>query len=632
MAEYIKESKITQTVEEELQDFLRVSENHTTPFYQFNSSYDGQIRSWKDYIDYSFKKFNQFVDIPEDTEDYEVHLSLPNVRNKMMAILARLSAQRMKSEIHAQNVDQKIDKVLSKYLRYFLEWSDEVSEQDVVNFYWMLETAMKGTGILCEDYFKYSKEIKDIKLYSPQTGKSDWRKKKIEKDGCYSFVIPLEEFYVWNMRLSAYEIEKQHKVYWKSSMELAEVKRVFKKYPKINDVMPGGMLAEEEKAFYNKFFTSMEKDSVDILRIWCPEKDSFKIIANNVELTEDENPIPFKHKKAPIVAAIYEPIVADFFPGKSLPDKCGNLADAIDQLFNDLFNRNKLQLKAPLTAKKGSTFVDSVWRPDTIIEYTGERPEPLQLKYDSQDTDRLYNILDGQLNLSTISPVNQGQVGSGSTAREVILAQENSNELMSMFMRFMEWGERKRANLRISNLLQFLTQPKIGMVAGDAADKFQKQYQEFKQYGVELSNGKRGTRIMRFKHNYQITPSKILEKQYSQEDVEIVEIPIELVQNLDLFIKIVPNSSVKVSDSLKKALNLEYTSTMVNLFSDIVNKQELASELTEDYDKSPDKMLIKQDGENPDKQLDERFDQMFGGAKPAAKTIAKPLPALSMNI
>lgn len=633
MVNLVHETKISQSVEEELQDFIRVAESHTTPFYQFNSSFDGSLRSWQDYIEYSFEKFNQFVDIPADTENYEVHLSLPNVRNKLMAILARLSAQRMKSEIHAQNLEQNIDKILSRYLREFLEWSDEVSEQDVVNFFWMLETAMKGTGILCEDYYKYSKEIKDIKLYKPETGKSEWRKKKIEKDGCYSFVIPLEEFYVWNMRLSAYEIDKQYKVYWKSSMEIEEFKRTFKKYPRVNDVQPGGILAKEEKMFYNKFFDILGTDEVDVLRIWCPEKDSFKIIANNIELTEEDNPIPFKHKKTPIVAAVYEPIVADFFPGKSLPDKCGNLADAIDQLFNDLFNRNKMLLKTPLTAKKGSVFADSVWRPDTIIEYTGERPEPLRLNYDSQDTDRLYNILNNQLNLSTVSPVNQGQTGSGSTAREVIIAQENANELMSMFLRFMEWGEKKRVKLRISNLLQFLTQPKIQMVAGDKANAFQKQFREFKQYGVELSSGKRGTRIMKFKPAYQITPSAVLEKQYPEEDVEVVEIPIEILQNLDLFIKIVPNSSVKISDSLKKALNLEYASTMVKLFPDISNRQAIAAELTEDYDKSPDKMLIKQserNEENPDQQLENRFNQMFGQT-PTAETIAKPLPALAMN-
>lgn len=601
MANYLG-NKIADRLASEYEDFQKMENLHTRPFQQFNSSFDGKIRSLTDYIDYSFAKFNQFVEIPEDSEDYEVHLKMPHIRNKLMAILARLSAQRMKSEVHAQNMLQGADKELARFIGMILEWSDDTSQQDKVHFDWMLETAMKGTGILCEDYYRLEREVKEILEYDPITGKSRWKKKKIAESGCRGYVVPLEEFFVWNIREP--DIQRQSKVVWATVMPIRDFKRIYAKYPKAKEVIPGGERLHED-TFFQQYLHGLGQDMVSVRRIFNRDQDEFKIIANNVELTEEDNPIPFKHKNLPFVRAIYEPIQPDFFYGKSLADKGGNIADAIDQLFNDLFNRNQMSLKAPLVAKKGSVLQDSVWRPDSILWYTGEKPERLEVGTGSQDTDRLFNILSDQLNLSTVSPTIQGQAGSGSTAREVIMAQENANELMSMFQRMMEWAEGPRAEMRISNLLQFLEKGEIEDITEMPAGTVR----ILTQGNVELSTGKFGTREIRLMREGAMTPPNILERQFS-ETHEIIEVSMEALRRLKYYVRIVPNSSIKISQSLKKALDVEYATTMANLFPNLVNQRELATSLTEAFDKSPEKMLVK---EEEGGGIDEQISQLLGG-------------------
>ena len=598
-------STINQRVVEEYNDFQLMKTRRQRPYRQFNSAFDGRVRTLREYIDYSFAKFNQFVEYPEDSEDYEIQLALPNVRNKLMAILARLSAQRMKAEIHPQNIDQNLDKLVSRFLGQMLEWSDDLADQDKVNFYWMLETAMKGTGVLCEDYYKRTKEVKAIQEYDAKTGKSIWKKEKQTEDKCYSFVVPLEEFYVWNMREP--DLDKQHKVIWATLMDFKEFQACFKGYAKAKDVRPTGTLAIDEETFYNDYLADQPNESVMVLRSFNQDTDEFKIIAGDVELTEENNPIPFKHKKAPFAKSIYEPIQVDFFYGKSLPDKLGNLSDAIDQLFNDLFNRNQMTLKAPLVAQEGSMLQDSVWRPDSILFYTGpNKPERLEVGGSSQDTERLFGILDSQLNLSSVSPATQGQTGSGSTAREVIIAQENANELMSMFLRFMEWGEKQRAYLRVSNLLQFMTKSASEKVTGD-------NYRVILQHSVELENGKIGTREIRLKSQKDITKPEVLEQEYAP-DREIIEIPVELIKDLNFYIRIIPNSSIKISQALKKALDIEYANTMMQFFPNLVEQRALATEVTEAFEKNPDRLLIRE-GQTQEDTMMKQANQVMSGVE-----------------
>lgn len=621
MAEEIKQaSNIDADILQEYQDFAICQKWHKMPLQQFNSSYDGSIRDLVSYIDYSVKKFNQTVNIPADTEDYEVHLALPDIRNKLMAIMARLSAQRMKAELFPENLKQMIDKVVSKLASNLLEWSDDESNQDVQNLYWMLETAIKGTGILMEDYYKYSREIKDIGEVEAETSKVKWKKKKIVKDGCYSQVIPLEEFYIWNLREP--DIQKQYKVYWVTTMNLADFKIKFKKYKKVDEVAGKGAMVEQDKMFANTYLTDVEANEVQVMRMWCKDKDEFKIIANGVELTEKDNPIPFKHKDYPFIKNVYALIQADFFYGKSLPDILANLSDCINQLFNDLFNRNTLARKAPLLVKKGSVTQNSIWRPDNIIYYNGEKPEALMIGSVGNDFDRAMNILQEQLHLSSIQPIGQGQVTSGVTARAAILAEEHSNELLTLFLRFMEWGEKERVKLRISNLFQFLTKEIKSNVGGEASESFDKEYRSFKQYGVMLENGKMGTREIQIRPAYAITPPQILEKEKASENYEYYEIDEEFIRNLSWFVKIVPNSSIKISKALTQALELEYQNTMNMLYPDKLDRDEGFKILNESFDKDAENMRLKQ--ENQPKSpttLDEEFNAMAGSEK-------SPLPQL----
>ena len=603
---FLKKNTVDERVEEELADFGLAKAVRNKPYRLFNSAYDGTLRDLNQYIDYSQGKFNQYIEYPADTEEYEIQLSLPNIRNKMMAILARLSSQRMKAEFFPQNSSHKVDKIVTDYLRDVFEWSDDKSNHDVVNFYWMLETAMKGTGILLEDYFKYTRVIKDIKE-TKEDGSSVWKKRDIVEDGLQAYVLPLEEVYIWNIREP--NIQKQHKVYWASTMPLADFKHRFRNYPKTKDVIPGGSLALDDKSFFNEYLNNVPEGHVQVLHMWSAELDEFKIIANNEELTEEDNPIPFKHKKIPLVKNIYEPIAADFFYGKAFPDIVGNISDSIDQLFNDLFNLNQLRMKAPILAQTGTVLSDVIWRTDNVVEYDGEKPEQMKVSGGGNDVDRLNNILFGQLNDSSVSPVGQGQVGSGSTAREVVLAEEHANERMNMFLRFMEWGEKDRADMRIKNILQFFTRPLIGQHVAE-----EKNYRVFVQNNVSLNNGTIGTREIRFKPAEQITPPAVLEK-LQRDDLEIIEMDIDFIRNLDLYTRIIPNSSVKMSEALRKALTMEFTQGMVTFFPDLTNRPELAVEYVRDYDKNPDKLIKKLEEQ---KSPEEQFEMMFGqGVQPA---------------
>lgn len=628
-----KSQKKVQPVEDdvvsELKDFQRVRENHSRPLYQFNSAYNGEIRSLTTYIEYCFRKLNQFVDIPKDSEDYEIHLALPNIRNKLFAILYRVAAQRMKSEFYPQNVEQPFDKIVQKFLSELAEWSDETSQQLMVTTMWLFETCFKGTGILCEDYYKHTREIPEVQVYDTETGKSTWKKKKIVEDKCYSFVIPLEEFYVWDISLPFYRIQEQYKIYWETVMKWEDFQAKFHKYPNAKNVKKSGDYRTENEPFYNDNLRDLEDDQVRVIRVWCREMGTFKIIAGGEKLTEDDI-FPFKHGFYPVIPLIYELIQFDFFYGKSFVDKNGNLSDAIDQLFNDTFNLNQLEMKAPLVAKQGSTLQDSPWRPNNILWYTGEKPEPLSVsRTGSQNTDRLFGILKNQMDLSSVSETFQGQTGSGSTAREIILAQENTLAVMNGLIMVLEWGEWMRMQMRMSNMLQFQTTPLLLRNLTENADEFMGAYREVVRYDVELENGRRGTRKIKIMPKSKMSSFSQLERQQS-DTLEIWEIDAEFIRNLKLYIKVIPNSSIKQSKTLQKALDLEFTSTSMTLFPDLANKQELYTNLIETFDKSPEKLILKQEVGG----MDEQIEKMLAGGgqnvpQPTAQRMQQPEKVLS---
>ena len=164
--------------------------------------------------------------------------------------------------------------------------------------------------------------------------------------------------------------------------------------------------------------------------------------------------------------------------------------------------------------------------------------------------------------------------------------------------------------MRISNILQFLTLPKN--ISELVDDKTAQEFRTFILNNVKLANGTVGTRIIKFKADEQITPASVLEKQNKEKDMEIIELGVDFLRKLNLYVKIVPNSSIKISEALKKALNVEFAGTMVKLFPNVVNIRELAFDLVESFDKDPDKLLATPEQSMPP---EEKFDQMFGGGQ-----------------
>ena len=217
------------------------------------------------------------------------------------------------------------------------------------------------------------------------------------------------------------------------------------------------------------------------------------------------------------------------------------------------------------------------------------------------------------MNRQSTSPQQSGQTGTGVTAREIVIADENARKLAGVFRLFLEDYDLNATRLRVGNIMQFYFEPmKISEILDDKLQEdFKLVYREITLSNKKLSDGAQGTKkisVVASKDDLPLKEDVIVDELIAKKkgiELEKMVVSADYIKNSSLDLIPIPESSYQTSRSLELALENEYQQIIAKLYP--MKFQQFNSvffrQLNDLYDK--DLTEFEQPPEEPNQQIPE---------------------------
>ncbi|MDP1729382.1 MAG: hypothetical protein Q8L27_04220, partial [archaeon] len=465
----------------------------------------------------------------------------------------------------------------------------------------MLEAGEKGTVIGFEDWFHNKCKIREITEQDPETGELKFKEKIVKKwNDVRSSLVNLEDFYPGNINVRPGKIQDMDDCFLRTIMAKDEFDAEFGKYTDADKVETITSLVNTSTPFW-KQSNDVTDEYVEVLRYFNQRTDEYIIIANGIWINpvgkSTVSPLPWNHKKLPFWASVFEPLDANCFYGRSFIDKLISICDGQDALFDRILDQMTLAISKPIVTDGSATsLVKGFLQPQNVItvDWTNGRPnfETVPIQDPSSVGLSLYQLMNQKSETASISSeVIGGSAMRRKTAEEVATQREAANQLVSLFLKFMEFGSRDKFRLRFANQLQFYSMPIHDEDTGE-------RFKSIVLKNEELSNGKRGT----IEISIVLQPSQERVEQtnkYLNKNNEIIEISPSFIRNYEYDIEVIAQSSIKMTEAQRQILELNYQKVMFELYPDMFNKEAGFEELNLKFGKDSSKMKIQKSEEQP---------------------------------
>ena len=385
------------------------------------------------------------------------------------------------SEITKQNLRPiilprgKEDEGKAKLMGYIWDYAWEVSDGDLAVYNLIKDALMFGTAIGQEYYWQDRRLVQ-----TTEVGKNK-KEEKVEHevydyDDVYLEVVKLQDFFVDEKARGFTGSHQARDAIRRYIMNFDDFQRFFygDVWNPLNNakyVVPGG-----DTNYYEYFRPSQPIDTskeVEILWYWSKTpKDRLIIVANDVLIKDGPN--PYKHKQLPFVRCLDVKRVHRFY-GKGEPEILESVHDESTTLRRMIIDRNHLDIDKMFFVSRNLSLSDEdlIARPHGMIptddvnaakavEY-GDVPRSVELSL---------KYLEDDATISTgINPRAQALPTAG-TATEAAILKESTLRRIDMKI----WMMKKEflthlARLRVANILQFYSQPKLKKIVGDKNDR-----------------------------------------------------------------------------------------------------------------------------------------------------------------
>lgn len=539
------------------QKFQTYKENRNQPIRFFNKN--GVDRNIIDYVTDSVDRMNEYHIQPEYKDDWQNNVFDPITRNKLIAILSKIASSRMKPELIAKarsifNTESTIERKI-----IFSDLLDSANRhnKDEVQLIWEMYTAMsEGTVIGYESWKKDTREVEYIKEVNPDTGLIKSEKISVNAwDDVFGEIVPINEFYpesIWVHDLS--QIKRAFRV---KTMTLQGFKDSYGGFKNAKNVQPAGYYTCEDN-FEWGISENIKEQEVMVMEFYDEVADKLYIYGNGTEIYY--GPMPWNHKKLPFWLAIFEPIHHQFLYGKSLPDKLMGMQDVDNALFNGMLDQLFIGINSPIFASGDIDDIgDGYLEPGKIYHgEDGSSMAKMNLGQLDANTFNMLSLIKKGMEETSISAQAQGVPSGGrKTQLEVQQLQEGALNLAGLFLQMMESSYSQKYWLRMYNVIQYYSMP-------SSVKSGKPQFKYIVLENVKLNNGKTGKKMIQIVDSVPDNAKQKLKdiaeaesgKTFSplESRVEPVIITRDWLMNheLDLEIRIVPNSSIKESEADRK--------------------------------------------------------------------------------
>ncbi|NTU69232.1 hypothetical protein HGB13_00160 [bacterium] len=538
-------------------EFLKYQEHRNQSVRFLNKN--GQDRSILDYVKDSVDRMNEYHLQPDWKSDWQNNVFDPITRNKLIAILSKIASSRMKPELFAKarsifNTESTIER---KMIFSDLLENANRHNKDEVQLIWEMYTCMsEGTVIGYESWKKDAREVEYIKSVDPDTGKVESETIKVNAwDDVFGEIVPINEFFpesIW-----VHDISQVKRCFRTKILSLEKFKDEYGSFKNASRVNAAGFYMTESNFDWG-IVSETRADEVFVLHYYNEVKDRLKIWANGTEIYN--GPMPWNHKKLPFWLAIFEPIHHQFLYGKSLPDKLMGMQDVDNALFNGMLDQLFIGLNSPIFATgEVDDIGDGFLEPSKV--YHGDQDSTLsKINLGTVDATNfnMLSLIKKGMEETSISAQAQGVASGGrKTKYETQQLQEGALSLASLFLQIMESCYAQKYWLRMYNVIQYYSMP-------SSVESDKPQFKYIVLENRKLTNGKIGKKMIQITDNVPENAKEDLVKiaeQESGQDFDPMESRVEPIvitrdwlmnHELDLEIRIVPNSSVKESEADRK--------------------------------------------------------------------------------
>jgi hypothetical protein len=587
-------------------------------------NFDGQCLV--DYIDDSVHRYTTNIDERENIEDWQARVHDQFTRNKVMAIVGKVAQVIPIAEFKGRGDE---DMRRGQIITDLYEYSEDVDDYEELMVNILLESCVKGTAIGYEGYEKKETKIRDIQGFGDDITVTE----KIQRTNrLYGDIVRLEDFYPSSVGVR--KIKSMPFCFWRNVTPYQQFLQDFAYFARATDVpfTAASDASMENKPGYTDYVSSdVEDGQVEIIRYYNQDVDEYVVIANgkwlNPILTssgKEISPLPFKHKELPFWEVRFESFDANFFYGKSLPDKLKSYQDVLNVLTNMMLDQSFLTVFKPILTNGFDSIEDDYLRPGrrTPIDTQGLSIKDAVVELDISTPSGWHQyILEYTRKIMEESSVDALQQGSASNladrtpAQAVRVAAEGVASVLGLFGRFIKYGVSRKATLRAKNIMQFWTMPDspiVEQILGEGgSDEMNKAFNTFRFESALMSNGKRGAKIIEMYAKKEDMPTKAdlraradIYRLENRKEIEIVAIPFEYIQNFDFDTKVVQNPKADATKESEQALQLEKVRVYKSFFPDMIDDAALCAQTAEKMGDDPTK-IMKQDVINPQNKPDE---------------------------
>lgn len=571
--------------------FLDYEQTRNQEIRFFNKN--GVSRNILDYVRDSIDRMNEFHEQPAHKEDWQSNVFDPITRNKLIGILSKIASSRMKPEllVKPRSIFNTKGTLERKMIFSDLLEAANRHNKDEFQLIWEMYTCMsQGTVIGYESWKKEARKVEYIKEIDPDTGEVKSETIDVNAwDDVFGEIVPLNEWYpetIWVHDIG--EIKRCFRAQRMTKEKFSDAYSNFSNFSKVN---PAGMYAIEG-AYDWGIPADINHDEYFVLHYYDEVTDTLKIWANGTELYN--GPMPWNHKKLPFWLAIFEPINDRLIYGKSLPDKLMGMQDMNNGLLNAMLDQLFIGLNSPIfTDSDSDDLSDGYLEPGKIYHGTpGSSMNKVNLGGVDPTAFNMLNLLKQGMEESSISAQANGVATGGRKTRyEVQQLQEGALNLASLFLQIMESCYSQKYWLRMYNIIQYYSMP-------SSVKEDKPQFKFIILDNRKLTNGKTGKKLIQISDELPENAIDQLKEVAETEEgkefnpmeskVEPVIITRDWLMNheMDLEIRIVPNSSVKDSEAGKTNKDITfYQLTSDNpLIDQVKNLKDLAIGFGKDED------------------------------------------------
>lgn len=588
-------------------------------FFKFRWSQDMRNRAYEyfdgrtiiEYINDSARRFVTNVFERDGLEDWQARVHDQMTRNKVLAVLGKVVDVLPIATFTARG-DEDVRK--ASIISDLYSYSEDMDNYEEFMTQFLLEAIVKGTAVGYEGMEYYERKLRDVTGTQDNITVTEHTRKEAK---LFAELVPLEEFYPAHVGIRT--IKDMPHCFWRHEISYTEFQARWSMYDKAKYVKPHAPLSQwrEQRPFYLDYIsTTVQPGNVEIVRLYDKINDIYVITANGIWLNpigpegaELVSPLPFNHKELPFFDIKYD-FLGNWFYGKSLPDKLQSTQDVLDVLTNMLLDQSFLTIFPPLLTAGNDAIEDDYLRPGrrTPIDTQGL---PLKDSYTVLEIPTpqgwhqfILEYTRKVMEESSVDQLQQGTAGVGgrTTAQEIGVAAAGVSSMLGLFGRMINFGIKRKAQLRVKNILQFWTNansPQITGILGDNGDEVLKgAFNLFKVDGTTLSHGVRGTRVIAMYKDEASMPDPNSLKVKSAvklasggANVEYMAINAEYIRNMDFNVNVVMDQTRASTKDVEKALQLEKVKTYMEFFPQQIDVNELAAQTAEKFGDDPAKVL-----------------------------------------